>query len=973
MSLADDGIDWDDPTFQTTQFQDAMNSDSPYASNAFNDFTNIDQYADSPGIALRTPSKSGPHIGAHNQQPPIGVLARASAESSSQDSASDSSSRRKRKVTESPVSDPVTETGAKEELLMDTGDIQKLQQYDQFPTRPMHELSLERDSGIFDFNSAASSPIQPRDFNTAMSLNAQVRVPTSTMAPQYQQSPVSTINCSKRGALLLTIQQVQTINPGMFQLGGSRDESPVTNNMMFNNHSPNAMFSSESSNSEDTFGGGQAWNGGMAQNPNWSNDFNNQFASPGGLGFTPSPVVNGATPSVVSRGSIATHGRSPLHIAPITAKSRVETQINVIMTLEKPRPNVEHLHLPLHTIAKSKLLAKEEVDLRKVLELHTMLVCTSAMHNPQFKEKALQRAATQSNADIQQRAEQLREAKDEDKNDMKNLDDADKPSSGGEVRICNNCIQRERKRAGRKKLKKEEEQQHWERYETERVVVFNSNEYLPFKPYEQNQREAGVNAEEPQYTPPEGSLQVTAAMRIACYCRHQSEKEGFKVIFTLKDQQGNVVAQQMSDSILITDDHKTNPQSFSTTVAGEGYYPNVAFTPNGLPMSHSMVDLHTQMHPFTSSRSTGNLQGLGYGQQFNPHSHVHQLPNTGYSSQATSATMTPTSLSRPASPTSAGQAGPNKKRKSSSFHRKVPSGLTMTPRVDTSQPPSSNMSSAISQQLTSPFSPTGDGFGAQQSYMTIPNNNGPAQYYGSGPPTPSENQQPFPFSQSQIDQHLARAQNAQAYFSHPSSAVPSRSSSPVLQQQSRANMAAYARHPIQTPTNTNSMHGRQQAYQQQAAPGSSSGDSDNTSPATITKITPSEGPYLGGTEVSIYGYNFTNGTRVLFGDKVAATTYYGPQALLATSPPSRPGGVNVTLVPPNGQQSQYTSPPANRQIFTYTDINPRMMEMALRYMSQQQNGNQTQWNQMASHMATQFLSSNVGRAGIGGQGYDGET
>ena len=57
-----------------------------------------------------------------------------------------------------------------------------------------------------------------------------------------------------------------------------------------------------------------------------------------------------------------------------------------------------------------------------------------------------------------------------------------------------------------------------------------------------------------QYLPPDGAMQLSAAMRIACYCRHQSEKEGFQVIFTLKDQQGNVIAQQISDSILITDD-----------------------------------------------------------------------------------------------------------------------------------------------------------------------------------------------------------------------------------------------------------------------------------------------------------------------------------------------------------------------------------------------------------------------------------
>ena len=795
------------------------------------------------------------------------------------------------------------------------------------------------------------------------------------------------------------------------------------------------------------------------QNPAWNQEYNTQFASPGGaLGFTPSPVVNGATPSLDSTRSSAgpsapAAGKSPLHIAPISTKSRVETQINVVMTLEKPPPGVDFVHLPLHTIAKSKLLAKEEYDHTKALELHTMLVCTSAMHSQSNREKALRKAAAQDNDEIQRRAELARQqaAADEaegkqPEDPIKSVPEDERPASGGEVKICANCIQRERKRAGRKKLKKEEEQQHWERFETERVVVFNSNEYLPFKSPEPNnqQHHAGMHNhqdgfgtlhdtppghhppdrqnKEP-YTPPEGAMQVTAAMRIACYCRHQSEKEGFQVIFTLKDHLGNVVAQQMSDSILITDDHKTHPPAFGpATLQGGGemfYQPGFATAavggglsgvgapPNmmgGLPQSHSMVDLSNHAYPFTSSRSTGNLQAMAYGAQsqpFNPHSHVHQLPTGGYSSQATSATMTPTSMSRPASrpasPTSAGQVGPNKKRKSSSFHRKVPSGLTMTPRVDTSQPPSSNIPSAVSN-ITSPFSPTGEGgtggFSQQGSYMTIPTNNGPAQYYNSGPPTPSENQQNMfagGFTQAQLEQHMARSQNAQAYFSHPSSAVPSRASSPVLQQSvpGRSGIAAYARqHNVQNPGGqTLQQQARQppqqqiqQQYQQQpmqAQPGlhqttGGGAEMDTSSPPTITKITPADGPYVGGTEVSIYGYNFTNGTQVLFGDKLAVTVFYGPQALLATSPPSRPGGVNVTLVPPNGPQQgnhTYQSPPsANRQIFTYTDHNPRMMEMALRYMSQQQTGSAAGWGQLASQYANSFMTGNVGRAGIGGAG-----
>ncbi|CAK3804923.1 unnamed protein product [Lecanosticta acicola] len=966
-----DGLsDWSDMNFLNSHFEDGMQTDSSLGNSAFADFTNLDSYtSDTPmGLMMRTPSKSGPEPSttAGAQNTPDGQFTTgASAESSTEDSASDSSSRRKRKTneSESPMPDPATEVGRregqvkKEEITLSMGGMQHVPSFENTFSQPMHNLSLEQSlshgdsnmSSQYDFNSAASSPIQTHSFNSAMSLDASV-MPRNAVAAQFNQD-----------------SPVQTINPGMFQISASRDQSPATNNMMFNqaSASPHAIFSTPSSDSQETFPANQTWNPALPQNPAWPGDFGSQLASPGAINFTPSPGANGVTPGTTARAPPAS-GRSPLHIAPISTKSRVETQINVVMTMEKPPPGIEQLHLPLHTIAKSKLLAKEEYEKAKVLELHTMLVCTSAMHNPQMREKAHQRAAAANNEEIQQRAELARETGDEEKNDPKNVEEADKPANGGEVRICNNCIQRERKRAGRKKTKREEEQAHWERFETERVVVFNSNEYLPFKPIEPGQQSQRDGHDNDPYVPPEGAIQVAAAMRIACYCRHQSEKEGFQVIFTLKDHQGNVVAQQMSDSILITDDHKTHPQSFTTPVGGEGFYSNPAFLPNGLPMSHSMVDMTTHAQPFTSSRSAGNLQALAYQAQFNPHhSHVHQLPHSGYASQTTSATMTPTSLSRPGSPSSAGQAGPNKKRKSSSFHRKVPSGLTMTPRVDTSQPPSSNLPSAAS--ISSQFSPGFPGAPMNQSYMTIPNNNGPAQYFGSGPPTPNENG-PFNLSQPQVD--VSRMNN-QAYFSHPSSAVPSRSSSPVLQQ-TRANMAAYAcQQPIQTPTN--SMSVRPPVFTGQL-PGSAMTDTNHGGYPVITKISPNEGPVCGGTEVCILGENFVVGISVAFGEHSVPTQFVSEHSLLVTSPPGRPGSVHVNLHPPgapHGPNARYPEP-SSKPIFRYVPQKPEdMMVMALKYLSEQHSGSGDNWQNLAQTSATSYIQQHVGQAGLQQQGYPG--
>jgi hypothetical protein len=940
MSLGGESIDWSDPAF-STQFQDSA-IDSPYGASALNDFTNLADYSDSPGFGLRTPSKSAPDAsGAPATLQPaqaFGGATRTSAESSSQDSSSDSSSRRKRKTTsESPMSDALMMKNptVKEEPEMDMSAYQNMQAYEQNFNQPLPNLSVDQamsdNDAMFDFNSAASSPNLPRDFNQQLSLDAKMNNLTPNTRPAYvQDSPV------------------RAINPGVF-MTTSRDQSPNTASMMFNATSPNPMFSTPSSDGND-FVTGQNWNATVSQNPAWPSDFNAQFASPGALAFTPSPATNGATPVTAARGVASHGGRSPLHIAPISTKSRVETQINVVMTLERPPPGIEHLHLPLHTIAKSKLLAKEDYDPSKVLELHTMLVCSSAMHNEANKAKALKRAAAQDNAEIQKRAEAQRGAGDDEKNDMKNVDDADKPANGGEVRICSNCIQRERKRAGRKKLKKEEEQQHWERYETERVVVFNSNEYLPFKPFDasqQPQRDANMNDE--PYQAPDGAISVAAAMRIACYCRHQSEKEGFQVIFTMKDQHGNVIAQEMSDSILITDDHKTHPPQLTAMGSEVLFHPGQLNANGGLPTSYSMMDLQTHAQPFTSSRSAGNLQALAYSQQpqFNPHSHIHQLPNNGYGSHATSATMTPTNLSRPGSPTSAGQVGPNKKRKSSTFHKRLPSGLQMTPRVDTSQPQSA---SAIQGVAMANFSPT---FGQQNdAFMQVPNSASQAQFFGSGPPTPANEQGQFAFGAHPHQLDITRAQNASAYFSHPSSAVPSRSNSPILPH-SRLNMSAFPRQPVQTTTNQ--VNRNSQLYNSQSSAGAM--QEDEPPGPTMTKITPNSGPVSGGTEVR------------MFGDSIAPTTFYGSQCILATSPPGRRGQVPVKIVPSDGTLQYVTS--QSNQIFTYTDTNPQMMEMALRLLSQQQTGDAGQWMQFTNQVANQFMQTSISPAGLQNQGYGG--
>lgn len=199
--------------------------------------------------------------------------------------------------------------------------------------------------------------------------------------------------------------------------------------------------------------------------------------------------------------------RPILIIHPTALKSRVETQIPIRMTLYPLPIGVKKLRLPTHTISKPKFLAKPDTERSpEVLELHTSLFCTSAMQD----DTKLANAFALARGD---------RSFDEAGNEVKPLD-------GGEVQICTGCIQRERKRASRKKQRKPDEDEMFQRDEDKRVIVFNTNQLKEWT--EPLKNAPPGNSDMPSPVVPKGALQVEIPMRIACYCRHQNEKIGFQ-------------------------------------------------------------------------------------------------------------------------------------------------------------------------------------------------------------------------------------------------------------------------------------------------------------------------------------------------------------------------------------------------------------------------------------------------------------
>ncbi|KUJ09195.1 uncharacterized protein LY89DRAFT_598700 [Mollisia scopiformis] len=753
------------------------------------------------------------------------------------------------------------------------------------------DKSMEND---FDFDSAASSPspfggIRPVEMESP-------EMPTIKYDTPRKHSPLlktKTKNHNKANSQYSVTQSMNGLTTS-----GSREASPLSAMVTSQESSPTAFFNnSPSPGTAIEFVNGTML-GGVPQNHNWAaslGGFQSHGLPPMQQNINPQAMPRMAPPQVFP--PMGNHYKPILTIHPTPLKSRVETQIPIKMTLFPLPQGISKLHLPTYTISKPKLLCKPTPQRSPdTLELYTALVCTSAMQNPENMRRAFERAASGA---------VLKEESSEDSSSEE--DDENKPLNGGDVKICAGCITRERKRAARKKVKKVEEEESWHKDEAKRVVVFNTHEIKDWAaPTSQTPSESTGDRAEPFV--PEGAMQVDAPMRIACYCRHQNEKLGFQVIFTIKDHQDRLIAQEMSSSIMITDDHKTHTMPTLTTqtstnsdgliYAGSGSFP--------IDGTFDMGNSNT-MTPFRQSHSSSDLQAMqrNFNMQFS-------APPSVNASQTTSATMTPRNLSRQTSPTA--QSGPSSKKRKASGSSKVPSGLAMT-RLETAegsmpQAPSNPMSASTSA-AASPFTPNLTAFPLPTDQQFAPPTTIPAipQQYNTGPPTPNSNDQSF-FNQGNRSQSMENLA-LQQMFSAPASAHPSRVPSPnglrntvqAYQQQQQAQIAqAVANGLYGVPLSLNPHR-----------------------PPTIHKLIPNEGPKAGGIEVTCLGSGFCQGLEVMFGDsKATTTTYWGETSLVCLLPPSVfAGTVPVTFKHQHQQQQMqpYANPPFPKQqaFFKYID------------------------------------------------------
>ncbi|KIW39054.1 uncharacterized protein PV06_08868 [Exophiala oligosperma] len=760
------------------------------------------------------------------------------------------------------------------------------------------EASNQQMASDFDFETAASTPSGFDAMNTNKGkTNAMAR-------PLNQQGHFVPYAKQNSGAAFPGSGQAQ------FFFAGSREASPL--NAMLPSTQGQSPWSkhSPSSGLEETFNH-ITMNGDSPGNAMFSP--NVQFST-NGLTFDPESTATPSTftkdvstpPSTVN----SADGNPILTVHPTSLKSRVETQIPIKLTLSTLPSGAKKLRLPRHTISKPKFLSKSEISRSpEILELHTSLVCTSAMQDPNKLQRALARARGEESAPLNRPSP----ASSDDSSTLK--DDEDRPLNGGEVKICPGCIQRERKRASRKKQKKPEEEEMFQKDEERRVVVFNTNELKDW---------VGVSGDvQPDLSRrlnPSTAMQVELPMRIACYCRHQNEKMGFQVIFTIKDCKDKVIAQALTNPIMITDDHKThNPPA--TTANHPATIPITAPQLPGAGVFAATSNEGAQtavVHPRISKQSFSTTDLHGLQNNFNPKfpmapaSNPFAIPST--LSLQTSNTLTPRNLSRPASPN--GVPGPTTKRRKQSGSGKLPSGLTMT-RLDTAQHSHSSSTTVPSTIAPSPWPQNMASYMPPNERQFVMPSSRPGPF-GTSPPTPGGNETTFNSSLNRSFS-LENIPRGTTLLSAPPSRQPSRPSSPGSARNS---------------------FGASDAVLGQAVSNQLMGQPSRRPPhPLIHKLVPAEGSVTGGTEVTLLGNGFYQGLEVMFGDTEATTTtFWGEKCLNCIAPPAlQPGVVAVVFKHDHPQYSGLQQQSQTRpSLFTYVDDRElEMFRLALRTLGKQ--------------------------------------
>ncbi|SMN22607.1 similar to Saccharomyces cerevisiae YIR033W MGA2 ER membrane protein involved in regulation of OLE1 transcription, acts with homolog Spt23p [Maudiozyma saulgeensis] len=196
--------------------------------------------------------------------------------------------------------------------------------------------------------------------------------------------------------------------------------------------------------------------------------------------------------------------------------TRVENQLKLNIKFNHPLINKHYIQLPTNTISRQKfylkdsLTTKSEPSIDKILQVKTFLLVNDEymMTSPKI------------------------------------------------VDVCMKCVQREQRRASRRKSGLSDNLL-WCDNPRRSAILFNNKQILALK----------------------NDIEVSLTTRIVCYCRHHKANDGFKILLIVLDSNDTVLAKQITTPIIITDRKPSsinNSQSAIDLIASNDSVPTLS-------------------------------------------------------------------------------------------------------------------------------------------------------------------------------------------------------------------------------------------------------------------------------------------------------------------------------------------------------------------------------------------------------------
>lgn len=448
-----------------------------------------------------------------------------------------------------------------------------------------------------------------------------------------------------------------------------------------------------------------------------------------------------------------------------------------------------------------------------------------------------------------------------------------------DVTICSGCVTRERKRAQRKKdppkrasgtpmsgesgPKMDAPELIPLPDEDKKILVFNCPELLEV-----------ANGE------------VVIPTRVTCYCRHHKEKDGFRIIITLRDASNNILASTSSELVLITDDHKTTGKvqrvkdQVTSSVKGQPYL--------GPKLEPSNKQVNILPGFTTSANNSAVVTPQPSAQQYRPISRRSSISSTATTSRKRKVE----------------QCGTNVQQGLTPKMQKVPGTLSMTnmdtPRdlAPTAPPPNvtSCTASPIGQHWHFKRSPSQDSL---SHFMNTATSQEPTS---TALPSPVQTTSIANSVSSPETRFFDTSMDEVMHDRNISLSPRTRTWDYIMDTASQHETMGRQASIIMPPT---------QMQQGQQAP-------------AISRMIPAEGPLQGGIEVTILGNGFYPGMTAMFGGTAAVPTHcWSATTLVCVLPPA----VNAGPVPATFKEHPYS---IGAKLFTYIDETDRALyELAL--------------------------------------------